>query len=222
MSKQAMMTIGVLVLALAAPALGEDPAAQPGPFRPHPFKERQCVVQCRQDELTCLKDARDSAAPCFAGCKALVDAAHAACDADPSSDACKTAAAAARACLDPCYAMFRPAAYQCKEVGRECVSACPFIGEPPCLAACRADYVHCLGDTRDALSQCRTGCDDQYKAAREACASDPQSDACKTARDALNTCLAPCRTLVKQDLEKCGTTLGQCAAACPDGGQTTN
>jgi hypothetical protein len=222
MSKQAKMMMGLLALALAVPALGQVPTGRQGPFRPHPFKERQCVAQCRQDELACLKNARDTAAPCFAGCKALVDAAHTACNANPNSDACTTAAAAARACLDPCNAMFRPAAYECKEVGRECVRACPFIGEPPCLAACRADYVHCLADTRDALNDCRKGCDGQFNAARTACASAPQSDACKAARDALNTCLAPCRMLVKQDLDKCGTTLGQCVQGCPDGGQTTN
>ena len=223
MLKQASLMAGLLTIMFVTPALGDGPGSgRPGPWRPHPFKDRQCVAGCRQDELACLKDARESAAPCFEGCKALVDAAHTACDADPNSDACKTAAAAARACVEPCYAELRPAVYECKEEGRLCVRACPFIGEPPCLAGCRADYVHCLADASEALIECRRGCDDELKAAREACASDPLSDACKAARDALNVCLAPCRASVRHDLDACGGSLGECAQGCGDGGQSTN
>jgi len=224
MLKQVSLMAMLLGMGWVVPAAADGTGSTSGPilWRPHPFKERQCVADCRQDELTCLKDARDAAAPCFQGCQALVDAAHTACDAAPQSDACKTAAQAARTCLDPCYTELRPVANGCREEGRVCVRACPFVGEPPCLAACRADYVHCLADTRDALMTCRQGCDDEYKAARAACASDPQSDACSAARAALNTCLAPCRASLKQDLEQCGTALGQCAAKCDDGGQPTN
>lgn len=218
MLKRGSVILALLTLAFVLPALGDGPGHG---RRPHPLKNRQCVAECRRDELACLKDARAAAAPCFEGCKALVDAAHTACAADPQSDACKSAAAAARACLKPCYETFQPAANECKGDGRECVRACPFIGEPPCLADCRAGYVHCLADARAALIECRRDCDDELAAARAACATDPESAACQTARAQLQACLEPCRALLKHDLDECGDSLRECAQGCGDEGATT-
>lgn len=211
--------LALLALGLAIPAFGQGPGRDGLPGRrPAPLKDRQCVAECRRETLACLKDARAGAASCFEGCKSLVDAARVACETDPQSDACHAAAEAARACLDPCYDIYRPAAHECKQEGRECVRACPFIGEPPCLAECRAGYVHCLGDAREAFMECRRDCDDELKAAREACASDPDSEACAAAHAALKGCLEPCRELLQHDLDECGDTLGECAEGCSDAG----
>jgi hypothetical protein len=107
--------------------------------------------------------------------------------------ACAAARAAAHDCLEPCNATFRPAARACLADGRECVRACPFRGEPPCLAQCRADNAHCIAAAGDDFQTCRSGCADESQAVRTACATDPESDACAAARDALHTCLQPCR-----------------------------
>lgn len=223
MLKRVSVVIALLAIALAAPAMGDGSGstARSGPGRPYPLKDRDCVSACRVEKQACLQDARDASAPCFEGCKPLVDAASAACKADPASDSCKTAAGAARACLAPCNDVFRPVARMCLDNGNECVRACPFVGEPPCLAACRADDVHCLADARQALTTCRKGCDDEIEAVRTACASDRTSTACKAARDALQACLAPCRGGVKDDLDKCGSALDQCVHACPATGGST-
>lgn len=218
MSKHVSSLMMLLTLALAAPALGQGLGREggPGAGRHNPFKDRQCVHECRREELACLTDAREAAAPCFQGCQSLVDAAHAACEADPQSDACESAAAAARACLAPCYDEFQPAAQACKREGHACVRACPFIGEPPCPARCRARFVHCQADARAALIECRRDCDDEFHAAREACANDPNSAACEAARERLQACLEPCRALLQHDLDECQDTLRECVQGCDE------
>lgn len=151
MRRATVMTL--LVLGLAIPAFGQGPGRDGRAGGPVPLKDRRCVAQCRRETRACLKDARAAAAPCFEACKSLVDAARAACETDPQSDACQAAAEAARACLAPCYDAYRPVVRECKHKGRECVRACPFIGEPPCLARCRPGYVHCLAGARRTLTE---------------------------------------------------------------------
>jgi hypothetical protein len=210
----------LLVFALVAPALGQGPGRD-GRLGPNPLKDRQCLHECRREELACLKAAREAAAPCFAGCKELIDAAHEACAADPQSEACQEAAAAARACLGPCYDQYRPAARECKAEGKACARACPFLGERPCVARCRAAHAHCVADARAALIECRRDCDDEALAARVACADDPDSAACEAAREALHACLAPCRAGLQHDLDECGDTRRECVQECGDDGATS-
>jgi hypothetical protein len=220
MSKH-LNAISVLLL-LAVPALAQGAGRDgQGPWRPSPFKDRECVRECRRDELACLKDVREASAPCFQGCSALVDAAHDACAMDRDGDACHSAVEAARACLAPCYDEYRPAAEACKKEGHECVRACPFVGEPPCLADCRSDHVHCVADARVALIECRRDCDDEFQAARRACAADPQSDACAAAREKLHTCLEPCRESLKHDIDTCSDGLRECVQGCGDDSTTS-
>jgi hypothetical protein len=217
MSKYVSSSIALLAMLLATPLLAQGSGRDgSGPFQPHPFKDRACLRECRSDELACLKDVREAAAPCFQGCSALVDAAHAACEMDPAGDACHSAVAAARACVAPCYDEYGPAMQACKREGRECVRACPYLGEPPCHADCRGDHVHCVADARAALTECRAGCDDEFKAARSACVADPDSVACAAALEALHACLEPCRNALKSDLDACGEALRQCVQGCDD------
>jgi len=82
------------------------------------------------------------------------------------------------------------------------------------LAACRADNVHCIAAARDVFQTCRSGCDDEVQAVRRACATEPESEACVAARDALRMCLEPCRHGVGEALERCGNASTACAAAC--------
>jgi hypothetical protein len=202
----AVVTIGLATAALGTPDAGHAPGR-------HPLKQRDCVMGCGTDAQTCLQEARAASAPCVEACQPLVAAARQACIADPTSDACTAAEQAARACLAPCSDVYRPAVRMCVEDGNECVQACPFIGEPPCLADCRASYVHCLAGARSALNDCRTGCESDFQAVRTAC-SDPTSTACTAARAVLQTCLQPCRTSLTATLDGCGSTEGQCVQAC--------
>jgi hypothetical protein len=228
MSKQAMF-IGAVLLALAAAA--SPSAARPGDapgragrpdVRPHPLKDRECVAECRRETMECLKEARAAAAPCFESCQPLVEAAREACADDPDSEACELARRAARACLDPCYEILRPAVRACIADGHECVRACPFIGEPPCLTECRVDHQRCLRRATAALQECRAGCSDEMQAAREACADDPDSEACRAATRAAHACLQPCREQFGEHLKACHAALRDCAEACGEDTEPTN
>jgi len=214
MLKRAMLLLFAILLTTAAPGRGADN----GPLA-HRSKQPRCVAGCVVEAGRCLRDARTTSAPCYQGCESLVAAARAACAPDPQSEACSTARAAAHDCLEPCNAVFRPAARTCLGEGRECVRACPFKGEPPCLAGCRADNVDCIAAARDAFQTCRSGCDDEFQAARTACATDPESDACTAARDALRTCLQPCLQGVTGALAQCANAWAGCIEGC--GSSTT-
>ncbi len=63
-----------------------------------------CVSQCVSDGKACEDTARADEHQCEVdnGCPALIDAAKAACEADPESAECETARAAAHACVEPC------------------------------------------------------------------------------------------------------------------------
>lgn len=212
MSIHRTITMAMFAAALLAPALAA--AQSDGPGRILPIRQRACVADCRQQTGDCLAAARAAARPCFAACDPLVDAARTACAADPESAACHDAAAAARQCLDPCVDGLRPAVRQCLSDGAECRKACPFIGEPPCHAACRADRIECVGAVRAAFTACGADCRDELQAARAACADDADGEACTAARAAARTCLAPCFEAAREGLATCRQELRQCVADC--------
>jgi hypothetical protein len=215
-----MFKNGIVLGTLIALVLSSAALAQPRGIadrelaRHHPRKDRACVAECRAETVDCLKAARAAAAPCFESCQPLVEAAREACAADPDGEACELATRAARACLEPCHEILRPAVRACIADGHACVRACPFVGEPPCLTECRGDHIDCLQRANAALVECRRGCGDELKAAREACAADSASEACLRATRAAHACLRPCRERYAAHVQTCQAALRACVADC--------
>jgi len=79
---------------------------------------------------SCASDARTVADECKATCTTAVDAAHAACEADPASQDCHDKRVAASECLRPCYAMQGQATADCVIKVRACVAGCPDQPQP--------------------------------------------------------------------------------------------
>jgi hypothetical protein len=92
-------------------------------------KDRACVRECVGEARECLSPAHETLAECRAGCADLKDAAHDACAADRTSDACTSARDALESCHDACKAPFLDAASECFSGTQACVAACPAAAE---------------------------------------------------------------------------------------------
>lgn len=110
--------LSLVVLAIA-PA---DANAKGGPNK----KDPECVGDCRDAFRECMTDVREDVHLCVeTNCADAIVAARNACQADPGSEACRAARAAARECVGACREAARPAVQACRETLRLCVGACP-------------------------------------------------------------------------------------------------
>lgn len=81
-----------------------------------------------------------------------------------------------------------------------------FDAARPCFEAVETDALGCAQST----------CDAEITAARSACATDLSTDACRTARTALVTCLEPCLDARRTALNACRTAADTCVDACDE------
>lgn len=88
-------------------------------------KDRACVRDCVADARECLAPAHDALKECRSGCAELKEAARAACAEDRDSEACTSARAALRSCVEACVEPFEDAASECFAGTQACVAACP-------------------------------------------------------------------------------------------------
>jgi len=87
----------------------------------------------------------------------------------------------------------------------------------PCKGECFDAARTCIEAAEsDALGCAQSTCDAEITAARSACASDLSTDACRTARTALVTCLEPCLDAKRTALNACHTTADTCVDACAE------
>ena len=86
-----------------------------------------------------------------------------------------------------------------------------------CIRQCRQQYRTCVDAARMEFRMCaQSTCSAEISAVKDACESDPQSEACATARQALRMCLQPCFSALRDSVGTCRTTAQACAAQCPD------
>ena len=81
-----------------------------------------------------------------------------------------------------------------------------------CFGEARA----CLAPAHEALKECRSGCAELKQAAREACAADPDSEACTSARAALEACAGECKAPFEDAAAACFDAAQSCVEACPE------
>ena len=86
----------------------------------------------------------------------------------------------------------------------------------------------CLHDCRDTSRTCRmlaqqdarmcaqSTCSDELQKVKDTCDTDPSSDDCIAARQALHDCVQPCVDTLQQALAKCYADIKTCVDACPD------
>jgi hypothetical protein len=86
----------------------------------------------------------------------------------------------------------------------------------------------CLRDCRDKARTCRTlaqqdarmcaesTCSEELQDVKDACDTDPSSDACTAARQAARECLQPCLETLQEALRECYGDIKVCVDACPD------
>ena len=86
-----------------------------------------CTSPCLAANTACVKPARKSVSSCHAdaGCRKLRAAAKVACRGNRTSDACKSARDASRACFVGCRLSFVEAATGCFDAAKACVDTCP-------------------------------------------------------------------------------------------------
>src|SRR5262249_9134233 len=84
-----------------------------------------------------------------------------------------------------------------------------------CVLSCTDDLYTCLDQAQQNLPSCVGPCADERAAAREACTSDPSSEACKQARGALRQCVGPCEEQYQSVVADCFTAGRGCVGDCP-------
>jgi hypothetical protein len=89
-----------------------------------PADDLPCVRACLRERASCLSDLRAEVKACRDRCGAEVAAARRICAADPESEECRAASAAARTCLAPCNGLIRKGLYECRRETRACLAAC--------------------------------------------------------------------------------------------------
>jgi hypothetical protein len=159
-----------------------------------------------------------------ATCSVELQAAHDACAADPTSDACHAAQDAVHTCVQPCHDDLTAALEVCRSDGQTCVASCPHPGtvqskDPLCVGQCRADFQACRSMARKDTEACHLACQPLVAAARTACAADSSSDACHRARQAAGRCERACVEAHEIALHACLRTAYECVEACPNSSQ---
>lgn len=122
-------------LTLAAVAAALIWTAPAGAFERPPLGEaNECVVDCREANRACEAPVREALRACIEenGCDVLLDAARAACEADPESEECESARAAARECVAPCKEAQRSGLAECRSELLTCLrEVCGLEDLPP-------------------------------------------------------------------------------------------
>jgi hypothetical protein len=86
-----------------------------------------------------------------------------------------------------------------------------------CVFGCRSTAALCRTAARTQLELCATStCSDEIGAARQACGDDATSTDCENARQAVRTCLRPCRDTFRQSQAACRSDVVSCASECPN------
>jgi hypothetical protein len=86
-----------------------------------------------------------------------------------------------------------------------------------CVAGCRDTARGCRADARGAAELCAAStCSTKLQEAKDACSSAPESEACATARDAAEQCLAPCLAEFKKAIGTCRDDQKGCVTGCPN------
>ena len=176
-----------------------------------------CASECGARE--CIKAAQQEFRACVEStCSAEVAAAEEACAAG-RSEACKAAREAVRACSQACREDLQVARQACREEASACLGSCPRLGaegkDRECVRDCVADGRECLAPAHEELKECRSGCADLKDAVREACSADRDSDACASARAALESCVGACHDPFAEAASECFSGTQACVAACP-------
>ena len=215
MSKHASSSMALLVLVGGAGARRRGRDGTGRPRGPTPLKDRAVRARVPREELACLKEAREAAAPCFEGCK-RVGRRGARRPAPPirDSDACRSARARRRARVSsPATSSSGRRRASCKRDGHDCVRACPFVGEPPCLARCRVDHVALPGRRARGVDRVpqRTATTSSRRRATRARRSGQRRVRGGDA-SALQACLEPCRATAEARSRRVQAT--PCASAC--------
>lgn len=193
---------------------GDGPGRVDRPALPEP-RDPVCILDCRQELRECLVSVSEKARACREECAPLMEEARAACEADPESDACAEARAAARDCARGCREDVRGARRECLQSARECMGNCDVIVlDRECVRSCRGELAECLSAAHDQYRVCRKDCGDLVRALHEACADRWGSDDCRDAREATRLCLAPCRWAFSGDWRACLAELRDCLATC--------
>lgn len=210
-------------------ASGRDDAKGPGNDGqnngyglPSPRKEPACVNDCRDALRACLDTARPPVAACFEGCRTLVDAVEPACEADPASAECEAARDAAAACVDPCRELLKQAGRTCVGEGRTCVTGCPSVSNPPCVAQCAHARGDCMVAARAQVVPCMDACKPELAASRSACMGDDDDQesattdprVCDAAHQVVRACIQPCRDALQAAGETCRLEQETCVQAC--------
>jgi len=85
-----------------------------------------------------------------------------------------------------------------------------------CARDCAQAARDCNDAARVTAHLCvQTTCTSEAQAVRDACASDPTSDSCHTARSALGQCRQPCITAYQSSSQACRANRKTCVTACP-------
>jgi hypothetical protein len=176
-----------------------------------------CASECGVRE--CLQTAKQAFRSCVeTACSAEHEAAEAAC-ADGRSEACKAAREALRACGEPCRETLQADRQACREEASACLASCPRIDaegkDRACVRDCVSDGRECLAPAREEFAECRSGCADLKDAVRKACSADRDSDACASARAALESCVGACHDPLEEAASECFSGTQACVAACP-------
>jgi hypothetical protein len=96
-----------------------------------PADDVSCARRCLAQRSQCYADARESAKACRERCSDLIALARRACAADPSSDTCSRAGAAARQCVASCARLLRSDLHECQKQLRACLARCDANETPP-------------------------------------------------------------------------------------------
>jgi hypothetical protein len=205
------LAVAAVVSLFAAMAVAQDgERARP---------DRACALECRQDNRLCMEAVRTDLGLCRETCAEPVAAARELCAADPESQECADARAAAAACLQPCRGPVNEAVRACHEDVRACIVACPVAEPTPppgaaCVLGCRDGHRTCQTEVDAALRACTAECDELAAAARAACAETPRAQECQDARRAAVACLAPCRDEANAGRRDCLRAASACTASC--------
>jgi hypothetical protein len=93
----------------------------------------------------------------------------------------------------------------------------PLKKDRECVYQCLQTVRTCLALARTDFRTCReTTCADEIADVQAACADDPNSEACKSALQALHDCVQPCRETGKAAGQACMSTSRGCVSDCLD------